>query len=153
MIIAYAVFDGGRILALFGLGLGVFTAMASLIELYERAARQSAGIGDALGRMVRLPASAWGTAMAHFGVGVFVIGVASTAFHEEKIANMKAGEEISVGGYVLHLNEIVSSRGPNFIYRTANFTVRDADGRIVGEMAPASAASTPAPCRPPRHRG
>jgi cytochrome c-type biogenesis protein CcmF len=136
VLLGYAVFGDVRVLALAGLGLGVFTAFASLSELGERAFRQGGGIGPSLSRLVRMPASAWGTAFAHFGVGVFVIGVASTAFHEERIANMKAGEEIAIGGYILHLDAIENSRGPNFIYRTARFTVKNEAGEILGVLAP-----------------
>jgi cytochrome c-type biogenesis protein CcmF len=136
VVVALAVFSGGHVLALFGLGLGAFTAIASLLELYERATRQGGSIGAALLRMVRLPASAWGTSLAHFGVGIFVIGVAATAFHEERIANMKAGDRLVVGGYTLRLDRIESRRGPNFIYRLASFTVRDGDGGTLGTMEP-----------------
>jgi cytochrome c-type biogenesis protein CcmF len=136
IILGYALFNGSRILALFGLGLGVFTALSSLVEIYERAARQGGGTGASLGRMLRLPISAWGTSMAHFGVGLFVIGVASTAFHEEKIANMKVGDQIGIGSYSLQLDAIESRRGANFINRIARFTVRSDSGAVLGMMEP-----------------
>jgi cytochrome c-type biogenesis protein CcmF len=126
--------EGVRALALIGFGLGVFTAVASVQDLVERAWRER-GSGGVLARLVSMPVSAWGMAMAHFGVGVFVVGVSATAFQQERILNMRAGETVAIGGYVLQLREVGVRPGPNYRERFAEFVVRDG-GAEVGVMTP-----------------
>ena len=76
-----------------------------------------------LARLFGLPRSALGTVVAHCGMGVCVIGIVSaSAFQTEKIAAMKPGETIEVGGYTLLFQGNAPATGPNYREERALFT-------------------------------
>ncbi|WP_312417510.1 heme lyase CcmF/NrfE family subunit, partial [Shinella sp.] len=78
--------SGGPLLAYFGIAIGFYMIAGAVTDLWLRA-----GIGKVAGnvafrRFVGLPGSAFGTALAHIGIGVTVIGiVAVTAFETEHV--------------------------------------------------------------------
>jgi cytochrome c-type biogenesis protein CcmF len=46
---------------------------------------------------IGLPGSAWGTATAHFGIGVTVLGiVTASAFQEEQVLTMRPGDTVEL---------------------------------------------------------
>jgi cytochrome c-type biogenesis protein CcmF len=66
-------------------------------------------------RLKGQPRSAFGTTLAHFGVGLMVIGiVATSAYREERILVMKPGEETSLAGYTLAFRGVAPATGPNY---------------------------------------
>ncbi len=92
MVIVLAVTQGTRILAALGFGLAVWLLVGSLCDLAARAGLLKAGPRLALRRLVGLPRSAFGTAIAHFGLGVTLFGVVSvSAFSTETITTMAPG--------------------------------------------------------------
>ncbi|MGO7022199.1 cytochrome c-type biogenesis CcmF C-terminal domain-containing protein, partial [Rhizobium leguminosarum] len=72
---------------------GLFLILGAVADLWYRA-----GIGKVAGRLAwrrlsGLPRSAFGTALAHAGLGVTVLGiVAVTTFESEYVIEMKPGE-------------------------------------------------------------
>ena len=99
---SYALQRGGPVLAPFGIGLSIFI-MAGALPISASAPWCFAyRFGAALRRAVGLPRSAWGTAMAHFGIGVTLMGiVAVTAWGSERIAALKPGETVDIAHYRL----------------------------------------------------
>ncbi len=62
--------------------------------------------------------------LAHFGLGVFIIGVAMTgAISSEKHLRMEAGDHFELAGYDFHLNEIRGVEGPNFVADRGEFII------------------------------
>jgi cytochrome c-type biogenesis protein CcmF len=60
-------------------------------------------------------ASFWGMHVAHFGIAVFVIGVAMVGgYQEEKDVRMEPGDTVQVGGYGFRLVGVKSAPGPNY---------------------------------------
>ena len=53
----------------------------------------------ALARAIGLPRSAWGTAIAHAGLGVTLLGLAATGWGVERIAAVKPGHAVDLGPY------------------------------------------------------
>ncbi|WFU02865.1 heme lyase CcmF/NrfE family subunit [Rhizobium sp. CB3171] len=115
---------GGPVLAVFGLAAGFFLVFGAVADLWYRA-----GIGKMAGniawrRLVGLPRSAFGTALAHAGLGITVLGiVAVTTFQSENITEMKPGGTAELGGYTLHFDGIQPGVGPNYTEDRARFTV------------------------------
>jgi cytochrome c-type biogenesis protein CcmF len=74
--------------------------------------------------------------VAHFGIAVFVIGVAMVGgYQEEKDVRMEPGDTVQVGGYGFRLVEVKSAPGPN--YRASVGTVElSKDGRLLKIMHP-----------------
>jgi cytochrome c-type biogenesis protein CcmF len=140
MAAAFAVAGGGPVLAPFVVGLAFFVMAGALTDVAERTGLFRVPFAAALGRAAGLPRSAWGTAIAHFGVGVSLLGiVGETQWGAERIAALKPGEVISVRHYDFTLDGLSQRRGPNYQERVAHFTVRR-NGEVIGTMEPATRA-------------
>jgi cytochrome c-type biogenesis protein CcmF len=120
----FAMQGGQGALAPLGVGIGLFVVAGSISEIVTRAGRGSGGIAVFLRKAIGLPISAWGSAVAHAGVGVMILGVASTAYEVERIANVRAGEVLSLGAYELVLTDVQRRQGPNYVDTVALFDVR-----------------------------
>ncbi|WLR96000.1 heme lyase CcmF/NrfE family subunit [Shinella sumterensis] len=116
--------SGGPVLAYFGIAIGFYMIAGAVTDLWLRA-----GIGKVAGnvafrRFVGLPGSAFGTALAHIGVGVTVIGiVAVTAFETEHVVEMKPGMQVEAGGFTLTFDGMRRGQGPNYSEESGHFTV------------------------------
>ncbi|MCZ8375024.1 MAG: heme lyase CcmF/NrfE family subunit [Beijerinckiaceae bacterium] len=131
---AYAA-GGGPVLALAGIGLGIFLVLGALDDLLERALR--GGTGMILARIRAIPQSITAMALAHAGAGLMVIGISATAFETEKIAAMKPGETLALDGYTLRLEGIGPVTGPNYNAIAADFSLRDPSGAELARLRPA----------------
>jgi cytochrome c-type biogenesis protein CcmF len=101
MALVFALASPG-ILPLLGLALGVGLAAASLLPLRRRDLR-------------RLPLATWGMVVAHFGIAVALIGMASdSAFSEERLAALKVGDAATVGPWRVELASVSPVAGPNW---------------------------------------
>jgi cytochrome c-type biogenesis protein CcmF len=124
------------VLAPFMIGLAVFVMAGAVNDLIERSNLFRVPFWVAIQRACGLPRSTFGTAMAHFGLGVSLLGVVcETQWGAEHIAAMKPGETISLRGYNLTFDGAVPREGPNYREVVAKFSVRDGDTAI-GIMEP-----------------
>jgi cytochrome c-type biogenesis protein CcmF len=132
----FAMLRGGPVLAPIAAGLAIYIVLGSISEIVARIWRRGAPLGVLASRAWGLPLSAWGSALAHIGVGVLLLGLAATAFGSETIASMKIGEPQMVGPYEVTFQSVGSRTGPNY-----NETVAKADirwgGAIVASVEPA----------------
>jgi cytochrome c-type biogenesis protein CcmF len=134
---SFALQHGGPVLAPFGVGLAIFVMAGSLIDLAERTLFLRVPLGAAVRRAAGLPRSAWGTALAHFGIGVTLMGiVAVTAWGSERIAALKPGGSIDIAHYRLTFDGVFSRAGPNYRDLVGHFTVRRSNGDLLGAMEP-----------------
>jgi cytochrome c-type biogenesis protein CcmF len=128
---------GGPVLAPFGVGLALFVMAGAVSDVVERTGLLRLPAAAATRRAVGLPRSAWGTAVAHFGVGVLLLGViAESQWNVERIVSVKPGETVGVAGYELHFAGAVTRQGPNYRELIGRFTVSRA-GQAVGSLEPA----------------
>jgi cytochrome c-type biogenesis protein CcmF len=132
----FAMLRGGPVLAPIAAGLAVYIILGSLSEIAARVWRRGAPIGVLLSRALGLPLSAWGSALAHIGVGVTLLGLAATAFGAETIASMHVGEAQSVGPYQVVLSSIAARPGPNYSEVVATADIRWG-GAVVTTVEPA----------------
>jgi cytochrome c-type biogenesis protein CcmF len=134
--VTFAAEGGGPILVPFAFGLAIFVIAGALTDLVERTAFLKVPLGTAFARARGLPRSAWGTAIAHIGLGVTLLGiVGETQLGSERIAEMKPGQSISIRRYDLHFDDLLDRQGPNYSETAARFTVRRG-GEIIGTMEP-----------------
>src|SRR5580692_8051269 len=134
---AFALQHGGPVLAPFGVGLALFVMAGAVTDLAERTMILRIPIGSALRRAVGLPRSAWGTAVAHFGIGVTLLGiVVVTAWGAERIAALRPGETVDIAHYRLSFDGVFNRSGPNYREVVAHFTVRRSNGELLGSMEP-----------------
>lgn len=119
--------NGGPIMALFGIALGAYMIAGSLTELFLRSGLGKVTGAVALRRVSGLPRSVFGTALAHIGLGVTLIGiVAVTAFETEHIVEMKPGMTTDAGGYTLRFDGLRNGNGPNYSEESGHFTISQA---------------------------
>ncbi|HEX2215741.1 MAG TPA: cytochrome c-type biogenesis CcmF C-terminal domain-containing protein, partial [Xanthobacteraceae bacterium] len=79
----------------------------------------------------------WGTALAHFGVGVMLLGiVGETQWGAERIVSIKPGETVAIERYELTFEGLTPHTGPNYRELAAKLTVRRGVD-IVGVIEPA----------------
>jgi cytochrome c-type biogenesis protein CcmF len=131
------VFTGAPVLAAVGVGLAAWLIVGAFAELAMRARFWETGPRIGLRRLVGLPRSAFGTAVAHAGVGVMLLGiVAVSAFQVETITVMKPGETATVGDYEATFESSQTVAGPNYTELAATFTIRSG-GEYVTTLVPA----------------
>jgi cytochrome c-type biogenesis protein CcmF len=128
---------GGPMMAPVGIGLGAYLVIGSAMEIVSRA--RGYGNNRARGaaiwrRAAGLPRSAWGTAMAHAGVGVVVLGIAAQGWATEGLKTLKPGESLASGPYVATLDRVGPRTGENYAETTAFLTIRNAGGDFVGTV-------------------
>ena len=127
----FAVQHGGPVLAPFGVGLALFVMIGALIDLAERTMILRVPLNAALRRAAGLPRSAWGSAIAHFGIGVTLLGiVVVTAWGAERIAALKLGDTIDIAHYRLTFDGLFNRPGPNYREVVGRFTVRRDQWRL-----------------------
>jgi cytochrome c-type biogenesis protein CcmF len=125
------------VLAPFGVGLAVFVMAGAVTDIAERTMILRVPLGAAVRRAVGLPRSAWGTALAHFGIGVSLMGiVVVTAWGSERIAAVRPGDTIDVAHYRLTFEGLLNRPGPNYRDVVGRFTVRRMNGDLLGTMEP-----------------
>src|SRR5690606_30032622 len=74
-------------------------------------------------RMRHLPRSAWGTMLAHAGVGLFVLGVSASAWQSERIEVVRPGDRIEIAGYTLRFDGMSTGSGPNYTFERGTVSV------------------------------
>jgi cytochrome c-type biogenesis protein CcmF len=116
--------NGGPVLAIFGLVLGFWGMIGAFADLWYRANFAKVGLSVGLRRLAGLPRSVFGTAIAHFGLGVTVLGIfAATTFGTETVVEMKQGASVDAGGYSLTYDGLRDAVGPNYTESRGHFAV------------------------------
>lgn len=140
--IAWGWASGGSTLAPLAIGLGIFVIAGAVTDIVERTGLVRLPFATALHRTRGLPRSAWGSAFAHAGLGVALIGiVCETTWNTEYIAMMKQNDVAHVAGYDLKLDGLFSRQGPNYREMIAEFNV-SRDGEAISVMTPSKRSFT-----------
>jgi len=136
-ILVVCVMEGRPALAAFGVGLATFVILGALTDVVERTGLWRAAFPVALRRAAGLPRSAWGTALAHIGLGVTLLGiVGETQWGTEQIVSLRPGDKVSLRHYDFTLEGTSARNGPNYSELAVKFAVRR-NGELIGEMVPA----------------
>ncbi|KUO49170.1 MAG: cytochrome C biogenesis protein CcmF [Sphingomonadales bacterium BRH_c3] len=104
------------LLPLLGLAIAVGLAVASLMPLRGR-------------NLLRTPLSTWGMVVAHFGIAVSLLGMASeSAFTEERLVAVAPGDTTEVADWQIELEGIDPVAGPNWTAMEARLLARRGGG-------------------------
>jgi cytochrome c-type biogenesis protein CcmF len=102
LIIAFLVAPESSLLAKLGLAVAAGLIPASVMPLIGR-------------NPLRTPLPTWGMVIAHLGIAVSIIGMASdSAFTSEKLAAAKPGETLEVGPWLVEFRSVTPVAGPNW---------------------------------------
>jgi cytochrome c-type biogenesis protein CcmF len=100
--VTFALAPGMSLLSRLGLAFGIALLPASIVPLFGRSLK-------------RTPLAVWGMVVAHLGVGVALIGMASdSAFTAEKLAVVRPGDKLAVGPWLVELAGVAPVAGPNW---------------------------------------
>ena len=124
LVLALTLSGRGPWLAPLGIALGVWVIAGAGAELALKTRLGAVPFDQSWRRLAGLPRSALGTALAHAGAGMMVIGiVATSAYQSEQVLVIKVGESARIGGYELAFKGVVPGRGPNYAEDVGTFVV------------------------------
>jgi len=119
-----------------GLGLSAWLIVGALAEAAQRIRLFRGPLSESLRRLRGLPRGAWGTTLAHLGLGVFVLGACfETAWKLEAAQTLAPGQSLRVGAWELVLKDVRIIDGPNYEAETARISALR-DGREVCALTP-----------------
>ncbi|MGQ7828778.1 heme lyase CcmF/NrfE family subunit [Altererythrobacter sp. Z27] len=106
------------ILPLLGLAVAVGLGVASFMPLRGR-------------NILRVPLATWGMVLAHFGVAVSLLGMASeSAFTQEKLVAVAPGGITELGGFRITLEGVEPVAGPNWTAMEARISAQRGEGKL-----------------------
>ncbi len=115
----------GPWLAPFAMTLGLWVVIGSVVELGEKIGLGRLPASTAWLRLKGLPRASLGMTVAHFGLGVAVLGiVALTAFRQEVVTALKPGGDITIAGLTVTFLGETPSTGPNFSAVAGRYRIR-----------------------------
>ncbi len=124
----------GPWLAPLGIAVGFWLIFGSAADIMQRAGFAQQPFAIAWARFKGLPRSAFGTALAHGGLGLIVIGVIIlSVWKEEHILTAKPGDEIAVAGYTVVFKGVEPLVGPNYDGSLGRFDIMR-DGALVKQV-------------------
>jgi cytochrome c-type biogenesis protein CcmF len=128
-LLGWMAFEPKKALSAAGIGLGAWLILGTLAEVVERLRLFRAPLADSLRRARGLPLGAWGTTLAHAGLGVFVLGaVVETGYRVEAARALAPGQTIEAGKWAVRLDEVRIVEGPNYLAEQGRLTVTLRDG-------------------------
>ncbi len=128
-VLVFAAWHGGPVVSVLVAGLAIYTIVGSFIDLFGKIFA-GASVSGAFHRAVGLPRSAYGTAFAHAGLAITLLGLAATGWGVEKIVMIKPGDVIPVGPYQLVVQKFGVAEGPNYSARLAHVAIRSGGVQI-----------------------
>jgi len=126
---------GGPVLAVFGMGLAVWTGMGVATEFAERIRLLRIPVAESFRRAINLPRAAIGMSLAHLGMAISVIGISASAFEQEYLAIVPVGGDFTLAGYQFHFDKVENLQGPNYVANDATIEVRH-NGSLIDVMHP-----------------
>ncbi len=126
--IAAAFFVDGKARAIAGVGAAVWVCVGTLLYVAKRWREMPRGR--------RYPAEMAGMLFAHFGVGIFLIGVLlSESLSVERDVRLAPGQTESVGGFEFRFDGVTETTGPNWRADQGTVIV-SREGKMVATMHP-----------------
>jgi cytochrome c-type biogenesis protein CcmF len=138
MLVTGLFIDGASVFAALGIGLAVWLVAGALTDLAVKSGVGSVAPAVMFRRFVGLPRSVFGTALAHLGLGLTLLGIVATlSFGTEKILTMRAGETVELSGHTLRFVGLYPAQGPNYSEDRGRFELIGVGGSPVGEISSA----------------
>ncbi|MDR7232407.1 cytochrome c-type biogenesis protein CcmF [Caulobacter sp. BE264] len=136
-LVAYGVVQPRKILASLGLVFGFWLVGGALLEMADRLKLFRAPAAESVRRARGLPRGAWGTTLAHAGLGVFVLGASfETSWRVEAAQALSLNDSQSLGAYTVTLKDVGTIEGPNYLAERGTVTVVNKAGQEVCRAEP-----------------
>lgn len=138
MLVTGLFIDGASVFAALGIGLAAWLVAGALTDLAVKSGVGSVAPAVMVRRFAGLPRSVFGTALAHLGLGLTLLGIVATlSFGTEKILSMRAGETVELSGHTLRFVGLYPAQGPNYSEDRGRFELIGVGGSPVGEISSA----------------
>ncbi|MCA0277414.1 MAG: heme lyase CcmF/NrfE family subunit [Proteobacteria bacterium] len=135
VLVTFLFVDGASVFAALGAGLSAWLVLGSLTDLVLKSGLGNVTPRIALRRFLGLPRSVFGTALAHLGLGLTLLGIVSVlSFQKEAILVMKPAQVLEIGGHHLRFDGLHPVRGPNFTEDQGRFSLLDDNGKPTAEI-------------------
>ncbi len=136
-LVAFAISFWGLsgILPILSATLAVWIVASSATDIATRIALFRTSPSQSFRRLLALPRSAIGAAIAHAGVGVTVLGLAGMSQAQHKIVEIPVGQTEHLAGYDWTLTGVKTEPGPNYTALVASIEIRR-NGHLVTVMHP-----------------
>jgi len=132
----FAALRGGPVLSVVLAGIAAYLVIGSFVEIFGRIIGRGVSVSVAVARAIGLPRSAWGTALAHAGLGLTLMGIAAIGWGVEVVHAIRSGDRLALGPYELHVGTIGDRPGPNYDATVAPIAIMEG-GRLVASIQPA----------------
>lgn len=138
VLVTYAFVDRLSVFAALGFGVAAWLILGALTDLALKAGLPKAKPRVAVRRLFGLPGSAFGTVLAHAGLGLTLLGIVSVeALQVERFETMKPGDTMEIAGKSLRFEGLVPIRGANYLEDQGRFTITSANGSAQGTVSSA----------------
>jgi cytochrome c-type biogenesis protein CcmF len=123
----FVLFDAASVLTVLSVSIALWVCASSLLDPARRLVFRT-GAPLTRGQL--------GMYLAHFGVGVFMLGATvASAYNFERDVSARPGDRIEAGGYEFVFNAMRKVQGPNFVADEGEFELRR-DGELVAVLKP-----------------
>lgn len=125
VVLGFLYFTGHRnVLAWAAIMLGLWLVFGAIWEVLYSARFGSLEWDVALRRLFNLRRAKFAVMLAHMGVGVLVLGLASMgAWRVEKVQDMTIGDTLDIAGFVLKFDNVKNQTGSNYSEIVGNFNL------------------------------
>jgi len=127
---------GAPLLSVAAGAIALYVIVGALSELLQRAFRGANDPRAGFRRLIGLPLSAFGGALAHAGLGLSLLGLAATGWGVENILTMTPGEFYDVGPYKIGVEKLDGRQGPNYSESYALMAVKQGE-TVIARIEPA----------------
>ncbi|MGH8462312.1 MAG: heme lyase CcmF/NrfE family subunit [Stenotrophobium sp.] len=112
--------------------LGLWAIVTAGQELWRRINTKS----DFLAGLRGVPRGVWGMSLAHFGLGVWALGICFvSAYSIERDVRLAPGSTAELGGYGFQLEGVSARRGPNYKSDYGSVSIEH-HGRTIAQLHP-----------------
>ena len=126
-ILPFVFFRSSSVLTAIAVATGIWVCLSSMLDPARKLVLRT---GAPLTR------GHFGMCLAHFGVGVFILGATmASAYKIEADVSAKPGETVKVGSYEFVFRGMKEVQGPNFVAQEGDFELRRG-GKLVTLLAP-----------------
>ncbi len=132
-----SIWRGGPAISVILSGVAVYVILGSFTDLGRRLFGGGLSPGMVGQRARGVPRHAFGTAFAHAGLGVTLLGLAATGWGAEKITTLKPGEKVEIGPYELTFESVVPRNVANYSELVGR-TLISSKGVVVATIEPAT---------------
>lgn len=121
----------------FGMLLAAWAITTTIANLIERIRPRSSESKGWWARTRELPASYVGMLVAHFGIGVFIVGVSLVNGYESEIdVRLQFGQSVQAGGHNFRFAGIEEVQGPNYVASRGRIEVVRENGETIQVLLP-----------------